>query len=41
MKDQEDVKQLMSYSEESAGGIMDTDFIAIYDNKTVQKTLEY
>ena len=40
-EDQEDVKQLMSYSEESAGGIMDTDFIAIYDNKTVQKTLEY
>lgn len=40
-EDQQDVKQLMSYSEESAGGIMDTDFIFIYENKTVQHTLNY
>lgn len=40
-EDQEDVKQLLSYDPDTAGGIMTTDFIGIYDNKTVKKTLEY
>lgn len=40
-EDQEDVKQLLSYDPDSAGGIMTTEFIGIYDNKTVLKTLEY
>ncbi len=40
-EDKHDIQHLMSYSQESAGGIMDTDFIAIYQNKTVQQTLEY
>ncbi len=40
-ENQEDVRQLLSYDPDSAGGIMTTEFIGIYDNKTVLKTLEY
>lgn len=40
-EDQADVKQLLSYHPDSAGGIMTTEFIGIYDTKTVRKTLEY
>lgn len=41
VESQEEVKQLLSYSPESAGGIMATEFINLYDNKTVIKVLEY
>lgn len=36
-----DVEHLLSYGPETAGGIMATEFISIYDTKTVIKTLEY
>ena len=40
-EDREDVKQLLAYDPDTAGGIMATEFIAIWENKTVKKTLEY
>lgn len=40
-EDQEDVKQLLSYEPDTAGGLMTTEFIGIYDNKTVKSTLAY
>ena len=39
--DLEDVKELMQYDPDTAGGIMTTEFISIRQNKTVLKTLEY
>lgn len=40
-EDLEDVKELMQYDPDTAGGIMTTEFISIRQNKTVLKTLEY
>lgn len=36
-----DVKQLLSYDSDSAGGIMTTEFIGIYEYKTIKQTLDY
>ncbi len=36
----EDVKELMVYSEDSAGGIMTTDYVALGVNMTTQKAIE-
>ena len=36
-----EVSQLMSYAPESAGGIMASEFINLYDNKKVKQVLEY
>ena len=41
IEDLEDVKELMLYDPDTAGGIMNTEFISIRQNKTVLKTLEY
>ena len=41
IEDLEDVKELMQYDPDTAGGIMTTEFISIRQNKTVLKTLEY
>lgn len=40
-QDQIEVEQLLTYEPTSAGGIMQTEFINIYDNKTVGKVLNY
>ncbi len=40
-EDRSEVSQLLSYPPDTAGGIMATEFINIYDNKTVYKTLMY
>ncbi|HIZ44474.1 MAG TPA: magnesium transporter [Firmicutes bacterium] len=40
-EDRSEVRQLLSYPPDTAGGIMATEFINIYDNKTVYKTLLY
>ncbi|SCY22457.1 magnesium transporter [Alkaliphilus peptidifermentans] len=39
--DVEEVKELLSYDPESAGGIMATEFIAIKESYTVNETIEY
>lgn len=40
-EDAEDVKELLSYEEDTAGGLMATEFIAIRDFMTVKETLTY
>ncbi len=40
-EDREDVEQLLAYEPDTAGGIMATEFVAIWENKTVRKTFEY
>lgn len=40
-ENQKEVQQLLSYDQYSAGGIMATEFITIYDNKTIRKVLAY
>jgi magnesium transporter len=40
-EDAQDVKALMQYGPETAGGIMATEFVTIQDNMTVLETLEY
>lgn len=40
-EDQQEVTQLLTYEPTSAGGIMQTEFVNIYDNKTVGKCLSY
>lgn len=40
-EDEEDVRQLLAYPEESAGGIMTTEFAHIPDNYTVEAALSY
>lgn len=40
-EDLEDVKELIQYEPDTAGGIMTTEFISIRENKTILKTLEY
>lgn len=37
----EDVKQLLNYAPDTAGGIMATEYIAIKENMTVKETLKY
>ena len=36
-----DVEKLLEYDEETAGGIMTTEFLAIYEDKTIESTLKY
>lgn len=40
-EDAQDVKDLMQYDPETAGGIMATEFVTIKDNMTVRETLKY
>lgn len=40
-EDRQDVKELMCYAEDSAGGLMTTEFISIRAKNTVRQTLEY
>ncbi|MCD2493612.1 magnesium transporter [Lacrimispora sp. NSJ-141] len=40
-EDRSEVRRLLSYPPDTAGGIMATEFVNIYDNKTVYKTLLY
>lgn len=40
-EDRQDVKELMSYDEDSAGGLMTTEFISIRAKNTVLQTLTY
>lgn len=40
-EDQQEITQLLSYDPNTAGGIMQTEFINIWDNKTVEKVLKY
>ena len=40
-EDAQNVKDLMQYGSESAGGIMATEFVTIKDHMTVRETLEY
>lgn len=37
----EDVEKLLTYDSESAGGIMTTEFLAIFEDKTIQSALKY
>lgn len=36
-----DVEKLLKYDSETAGGIMTTEFLAIYEDKTIDSTLKY
>lgn len=36
-----DVEKLLKYDEDTAGGIMTTEFLAIYEDKTIESTLKY
>lgn len=38
-EDSEDVKQILSFPEDSAGGLMNTDFVAVNHNATVQDAI--
>lgn len=40
-EDRQDVKELLCYAEDSAGGLMTTEFISIRAKNTVRQTLEY
>ena len=40
-EDREDVRELLNYAEDSAGGLMTTEFISIRAKNTVRQTLEY
>lgn len=40
-EDRKDVRQLLTYDPETAGGIMATEFTTIWEDKTVKKTLEF
>lgn len=40
-EDRQDIKELMCYAEDSAGGLMTTEFISIRAKNTVRQTLEY
>lgn len=40
-EDRHDVKELMRYDEETAGGLMTTEFISIHAKNTVRQTLEF
>jgi len=38
-EDSEDVKELLKYPEDSAGGIMNSDFVSVYDSGTVRTAI--
>ena len=40
-EDRKDVQRLLAYEPETAGGIMDTEFISIDENKSIRETLKY
>lgn len=40
-EDRQDIKELMCYAEDSAGGLMTTEFISIRAKNTVRQTFEY
>lgn len=40
-ENRKDVSRLLEYDEESAGGIMTTEFLALYEDKSVLETLNY
>ncbi|MEG2353677.1 MAG: magnesium transporter [Clostridium sp.] len=40
-EDREDVRQLLSYKPDTAGGIMATEFVAIGENKSIEQSLKY
>lgn len=40
-EEREEVRQLLSYEPDTAGGIMATEFISIRENKTIKDTLKY
>lgn len=40
-QDRKDVKTLLSYKKDTAGGIMATEFVSIIENKSVEETLKY
>ncbi|MHB0913244.1 MAG: magnesium transporter [Armatimonadota bacterium] len=37
----EDVRELLAYEDETAGGLMTTDYVAIIDDRTAQATINY
>lgn len=39
--DSEEVRELLSYGEDTAGGIMNTDFVALHGSQTAQQALDY
>lgn len=41
LKDANEIRELMSYDEETAAGIMATEFISVNEDMTVEETLEY
>ncbi|MFD2759810.1 magnesium transporter [Lentibacillus juripiscarius] len=40
-KDADEIKQLLHYEEKTAGSIMTTEFVAVYQTKTVKDTMQY
>ncbi len=40
-EDSEDVRELLAFDEETAGGIMNSDFVAMSSHKTAREALEY
>ncbi|RYG72123.1 magnesium transporter [Lentibacillus lipolyticus] len=40
-KDADEIKQLLHYEEKTAGSIMTTEFVAVYETKTVKDTMQY
>ncbi|MBI9020607.1 MAG: magnesium transporter [Verrucomicrobia bacterium] len=40
-EDSEEVRELLQYDEDSAGGIMTTDFVALHSTRTAQDALDY
>ena len=40
-EDSEEVRELLRYDEDSAGGIMTTDFVALHSSKTAQEALDH
>lgn len=40
-EDREDVRQLLTYKPDTAGGIMAKEFLAISENQTIEETLKY
>jgi magnesium transporter len=39
-EDSQEVKELLKYDEDSAGGIMQLEFVSVYDTETVQEAIE-
>ena len=40
-EDSEDVRELLSYDEDTAGGIMNTDFVALHGTQTAQQAIDH